>query len=596
MRLRGTSDRKMAIVGSFEFGLLTFIGILGGILGGIILLNILLSTPNFLQVPYESLYGRGRSLLVTQSMWLIGVIFVLFVNFGYFFILFQRLIKKLHYFDHERQNSRFLSLNQRITTTILRLLIAGLILYLIFTTLTPTVLNELGASEISIQLIPLIAVLVMALWVLFSFYVPQFCFHIIQSLFDSLKIFQNPRRRITWVNLFRRRSQFISLLALITLTISLFTFAIVYEETIKDNSNKNADYLIGGDFKLVTDDVNTRNFSTQLSNISGIDHCIGFPCRSVTIARHSIVLIGIDPESYNEISNLYPESIIDGPVPASFWHSLREDPHHSVIINAYLAEVFKWEIGSVIQVLDLLSGYGAEWNLSITGILNSAPGVGSLYPGEYIAGAYSFGGYAFVHKDLLETFGTNTANVFLIRVNSTDVKGQSSTIDQLKEIKEIRMILESSSVEKSQQDFFHLAGVQGLLTIDSLGAILIAILGVAVFYQYLINERLQEFAIFQAFGATRRKISRLVINESLFLTGIGIILGVITGTLFALGFLFASRTVTISPDNIFILELSISPLVLGVGLIIVALIIFLASLIPTIKIYGYEITHLLREL
>ncbi|MFX1283210.1 MAG: ABC transporter permease [Promethearchaeota archaeon] len=597
LRLRGTSDRKIYVIGGFEFVFLTFFGLIGGILGGAVLFDILLTTSNFLQVPYEFLYSRGRSLLETQShIWLNGVIFVLALNFGYFLLLFKRIVKRLHQFDHERQSSRFLSTHQRMTSTILRLLIAGLVLYLAFTTLAPTILNELGASEISVQLIPLIAILVMALWVLFSFYIPQFCLRIIQSIFESLKIFKNPRRRITWVNLFRRRGQFISVLALITLTLSLFTFTIVYEETIKDNSNKNADYFIGGDIKLVTDDVSALNFSSKIVNISGIDHCVGFPCRTVTIARYSIVLIGIDPDSYNEISSVYPESIVDGPEPARFWHSLSENPLHSFIINNFMAEVFRWEIGSVTQVLGLLAGYGAEWNLSVTGILNSAPGVGSLYPGEYVAGVYSFGGYAFVHKDLLEAFGTTTANVFLLRINSTDVEQLSLINDQLQNLNEIRIILESSSVEKYQQNFFHLAGVQGLLTIDCLGAILVAILGVAVFYQYLVSERLQEFAIFQAFGATRRKISRLVLNESLFLTGIGIILGVITGNLFALGFLFASRTITISPNNIFLLELSISPIILGIGLIIVALVIFLTSLIPTIKIYGYEITHLLREL
>jgi ABC-type antimicrobial peptide transport system permease subunit len=597
LRLRGTSDRKMALIGGVEFTFLTFLGVLGGFLGGSFLLDILLSTSKFLQIPFE--YGRGRSLLENNTnVWLTGVIIAVLLNFGYFIILFKRLIKKLQQFDHERQNNRFLSSNKSITSTILKLLIAGLILYLAFTTVTPTLLNELGASDISIQLIPLIVVLVMALWVLFSFYIPQFCLRIIQSIFESLRIFKNPKKRITWVNLFRRRSQFISILALITLTVSLFTFAIVYEETIKDNSNKNADYLVGGDLKLITDDVNTTDFTSQLVNISGIDHCIGFPSRSVTIARHSIVLIGIDPDKYWEISSVYPESIVEGPVPSSFWHSLSDDPLHSVIINNYLSEVFKWEIGSVTQVLDLLTGYGAEWNLSVTGILNSAPGIGSLYPGEYISGVYNFGGYAFVHKDLLEAFGTTSANVFIIRLNSTNsIDLQSNLIGgKLREINEIRVILESTSVEKYQQDFFHLAGVQGLLTIDALGAIAIAILGVAVFYQYLISERLQEFAIFQAFGATRRNISKLVLNESLFLTGIGIVLGVITGNLFALGLLFATRTVTISPNNIFLLELSISPIILGFGLIIVALIIFLTSLIPTFKIYGHEITTLLREL
>ena len=76
----------------------------------------------------------------------------------------------------------------------------------------------------------------------------------------------------------------------------------------------------------------------------------------------------------------------------------------------------------------------------------------------------------------------------------------------------------------------------------------------------------------------------------------GILLGVITGNLFALGFLATSRTVTISPTNIFLLEMSISPAILAGGLIIVTVIIIIAALIPLRKLFSLEITHLLREL
>ncbi|MHA2167574.1 MAG: FtsX-like permease family protein, partial [Candidatus Hodarchaeales archaeon] len=243
------------------------------------------------------------------------------------------------------------------------------------------------------------------------------------------------------------------------------------------------------------------------------------------------------------------------------------------------------------------TGYGAEWNLTVKGVLNSAPGVGNLYPEETQEGFDRFGGYAFVHKDLLDTFGTTSANIFIVRLNNETTSEDSSIIiDQLKAIPNVRAVISATSVEKYQQNFFHLAGVQGILTIDALGAIVIALLGVSVFYQYLINERFQEFAIFQAFGATRRKIIRLAFNESIFLVVLGVVLGVITGNLFALGFLSTSRTVTISPSNIFLLEMSVSPAVLGGGLIIVTVIVILAALIPLRKLFTLEITHLLREL
>ncbi|MHA2073063.1 MAG: ABC transporter permease [Candidatus Hodarchaeales archaeon] len=597
LRLRGTSDRKMALIEGAEFILLMSLGVLFGIWGGEVFLDILLSTNEFLQIPPSFIKEDGRSLIVAQNETLIlGIAIIALVNLGYFFFLFQRLLKRLQHLATEKRDTRTLSSDQSFTQAILKLLIGGFIVYLVFTTVAPTLLNELGASEANIQLIPLITVLLMLLWIFFSFFFPQFSIQIIQSIFDTLRIFNNPKRRLTWINLFRRRNQFIGLLALITLTISLLSFTIVWEETIQRNSNQNAAYSTGGDYKLVTNDVNSVNFSAQLENMSFIDHCIGLPKRTVTISRYSITLIGIDPDEYLEVASLYPRSIVTGASPSTFWHSLNEDSLHSIIINDYLSEVFKWYIETTVQATELLAGYGAEWNLTVTGILNSAPGIGSLFPEEINEGFDRFGGFAFVHKDLLDAFGTTSANIFLLRVNNNSEIQESFIIDQLKELTQIRAVISATTVEQYQQNFFHLAGVQGILTLDALGAIMIAILGVSVFYQYLINERFQEFAVFQAFGATRSKIIRLAFNESIFLISIGIVLGVLTGNLFALGFLATTRTVTISPSNIFLLEMVVSPTILVGCLVVVTVIIILAAMIPLRKLFTLEITHLLREL
>ncbi len=597
LRLRGTSDKKITFIEGVEFMFLMGIGILFGFWGGEVFLDILLSTNDFLLVPSNFLNESGRSLINLHSETLIfGVAIISFLNLGYFFFLFQRLLQRLQHLASEKKDTRTLSSKQPLAQAILKLLISGFALFLVFTTAAPTLLNEIGATETSMQLIPLMIILLMIIWVFFSLYFPQFSLHIIQTFFDSVKIFTNPKRRLTWVNLFRRRNQFIGLLALVTLTISLLSFTIVWEETIQRNGNQNAAYITGGDFKIVTNEVNAKNFSDQLENISFIDHSIGLPKRTVTISRYSITLIGIEPDDYINVASLYPKSIVAGSPPTSFWHTLNEDPLHSIIINNHLSEVFKWNMNTIIQATELLSGYGAVWNLSVTGILNSAPGIGSLYPEEIEEGFDRFGGFAFVHRDLLEAFGITSANVFLIRLNNGTTIQESFVIDQLKEIPQVRAVISAISVEKYQQNFFHLAGVQGILTIDALGAILIAILGVSVFYQYLINERFQEFAIFQAFGATRQKIIRMAFNESVFLITLGIILGVITGNLFALGFLTTSRSVTISPSNIFLLEMIFSPSILGSGLLLVTVIIVLAALIPLRKLFTFEITHLLREL
>ena len=294
LRLRGTSDRKMLFIEGVEFLLLMGVGVLLGSWGGEIFLNILLSTSEFLEVPTSFFRAGGKSLLVSHNNAIfIGVVIISILNFGYFFLLFQRLLRNLQKLATEKRDTRTFSSIQSFSSTILKLLIGGFIIYLIFTTIAPTLLNEMGASETNLQLVPLITLLLMIIWVFFSFYFPQFSLQIFQSIFDQLRIFTNPKSRLTWINLFRRRNQYISLLALVTLTISLFSFTIVWEETVQNNSHQNAAYMTGGDYKLVTDNVNSVNFSTQLENLTLVSQSVGLPTRTVTISRYSIILIGI---------------------------------------------------------------------------------------------------------------------------------------------------------------------------------------------------------------------------------------------------------------------------------------------------------------
>ncbi|MFX1537853.1 MAG: hypothetical protein ACFFDI_26985, partial [Promethearchaeota archaeon] len=129
LRLRGTSDRKMMIIEGVEFAFLTSIGLIFGLLGGEIFLDILLFTNNFLQVPLEFLYAEGRSLLDTQNeTLLIGVTIILLVNLSYFFFQFQRLLRRLEEFKSEKRQTRSIISKQSFSQAILKLLISGLIL------------------------------------------------------------------------------------------------------------------------------------------------------------------------------------------------------------------------------------------------------------------------------------------------------------------------------------------------------------------------------------------------------------------------------------------------------------------------------------
>ncbi|MBI4325038.1 MAG: FtsX-like permease family protein [Chloroflexi bacterium] len=74
-----------------------------------------------------------------------------------------------------------------------------------------------------------------------------------------------------------------------------------------------------------------------------------------------------------------------------------------------------------------------------------------------------------------------------------------------------------------------LFGVLALLALSITGLLIYSLISVAV------EERIREYAILRTLGAKRRDIFRLVLTESLFLCFIGVVPGVLAGTLLALG-------------------------------------------------------------
>ncbi|MFX0181944.1 MAG: FtsX-like permease family protein [Candidatus Hodarchaeota archaeon] len=589
LRVRGTTDGRIFVILGIEFAFLATIGSILGIFGGVIFLDLLSSTTDFLGFNGFSLRS-GLSLLTDAEIWIYGACGVVLLNSFYFLQKLGSIIRQLQQREGVVPSSRVFAGTSARKNTI-KLLVSGLGVYLMFSLIGPVILSEFGSSGISSQLVPLISVFLIIIWVFTSFYVPQFCLQVIQSFFESMRILKHPRRKITLLNLFRQRAQYLSFLALLTLTISLLSFTLVYFETLNKNNQKNADYLTGGDLKVITNSINVENFTSLAESIDGIDLCVGLPYRDVHVEGYSIRLIGVNPEKYDIISRLYSLSIVEGPTASSTLNELKENWNSTLIMNDFLATVFQWEVGEEIGVKGIISDR-TEYPCTISAIAKYAPGLGPLYTEGITRGYYTYGGIAFVHELFLASVGNDEANTFLVKLSKTE--NQDSVINQLREMSDVRMVYTSNSALQDRLNSLQFAGVQGILTIDFLGGILISLIGIAVFYQYLVTERITEFAIFQALGATKRNISVMVLFESLILILLGLTLGLITGNLFAIGFLIASRSVTVGPYNIFLLELAFSPILLMITLIIITTIIILATAIPLKKVSSLELTNILR--
>jgi ABC-type lipoprotein release transport system permease subunit len=140
-----------------------------------------------------------------------------------------------------------------------------------------------------------------------------------------------------------------------------------------------------------------------------------------------------------------------------------------------------------------------------------------------------------------------------------------------------------------------LTGVYGELSLNFLGSILVILLGVAIFYQFLVSERINEYALFQSFGSTKGRITRIALYEAIFLIILSLSLGLLTGYLLASGFLAFSQMVITVPNNVYNLTIAVSVPLLSNALTIITIGVMLTSVIPLRKIWIFQITDILRE-
>ncbi|MHA2237382.1 MAG: FtsX-like permease family protein, partial [Candidatus Hodarchaeales archaeon] len=581
LHLRGNSDNQIFFIEFGEFFILNLIGLIGGLIGGFIFIDVLLSTSNFLNFSnLVTSLGSGFETVLKSgaTIFIIGIFAILFLNFTYFYYRFMNLISSLQELE-ATEPADSIGEQRNLNRNSLILILSCLGVFILFRTLIPEILSTLGFTDVSLQLIPIILIILLSFWIIFSFFSPQYLLLIFQSAINAIPIFKHPRKKLTWLSLLRRKTHYLSLMALLALTVSLTSFSLVYYESLQTNSVKNAAYLTGADLKVITDSTEINPLKAQIEQVEGVVSVLGFSQFQIyTASRYIFVLIGINPEAYYEISPVEENTIVDGPLAEDLWHSMDGfNAFSSVIIGRHIAEVFQWEVGSNIETLGF-PGYNARYDLSVRAIIDSAPGIGPLQFTDKL-GSFDCGGYALVHEDLLSSFGVNEATTFLVRTE-TPSDGTEAIIDEIRNLDPaVRGVFTSDFYLSSNQQFLRLAGVQGILSLNCIGMVLINLIGISTMYQCLLDERMTEFAVFRTLGATKQGITRIMIKESSLLSTISISIGVISGLLFGIGFLITSRGVTLPPHSAFLLELMIPLALLAASIILVIGIVLIVNLV-----------------
>jgi len=350
-------------------------------------------------------------------------------------------------------------------------------------------------------------------------------------------------RRLIFANLFRKKARLVLTIGSFAIALVLFTFLAV----VKSAFNRGIE-VAGADRLIVVDRVGLM----QLMPISYADKIRAIP--GVKYVTHDHWFGGV----YQDEKNFFPQFVIDVDnhrqvypefiVPDEQWNNFAKD-RQGAIAGKRLAERFHWKVGDRIPIKTTLYGAGA-WEFNLDGIYHTDKEGGDESQ-FWLQWKY--------FDERAPSVIKSTAGWYILKLESPD--------DAVRVAKSIDEKFANSSDEtKTETESAFAAGFA-----KQFGNIefLILTIGGVVFFTLLlvtgntmaisVRERISELAVLKAIGFTDRSVLFLVLAESVVISFIGGVLGLLLALVLIPG-ISAALTGLLPP-----LLLSKPLLALGVG-------------------------------
>lgn len=594
LRLKGAPFRIIMTLFIVEFVILSIIGVSIGIGLGLIITLVISSTENFLVInPQNFPIEFVNTSLVSWPTWVFSA---MFIGFIYILIAVQktrRAIQELQEQEPKKENS---GLTKQFSRRNFDIIILVLIVFIFLLILQSDIINRLTLDP---QLMGFYLAGATILWFLLCKRLTILSGEILPRISKITSLLFKSKSKVITMNLVRKRPHVLNIITLVILTVSLGIFSTYYAQTIDYNTQKNLKYLVGSDFKVFTEET-SLDYSLELEKIESVLAVSAISQTSnpqVSVGSYSVTLAAVSPSNYLSACQFSKESTVAGGTVKDMLNKLETDNTSGMIINDFIASRLKLKIGDSLNVSGLFGSISTVWNFTVVGIMNSAPGIGKLHSEAYtIRGFSKFGGIVLINQDLMKIFRITTTRIFLIKVDNRSLKTLNSVTDSLKAQPQVIQVIDQQQSNELFFNFMKITGVAGILSVNFLMSLFIAVIGISLFYNYIITKRLKEYAILRACGGTKRQILWISFAEALIIIFLGISLGFIIGSGFTIGFMLASRSFILSTENVFRLEFFASPFLVGVILILEFCILVLASGMAAKNARNVNVSNLLRNL
>jgi putative ABC transport system permease protein len=374
---------------------------------------------------------------------------------------------------------------------------------------------------------------------------------------------------LIWANLMRRKVRTTFTLLSVFIAFMLFAVLGAVDQAFTGGVN-----LADADRLVVTNRVGLINsmpinYTDRIATVPGVgaitwQEWVGAYFQD---PRQPITGFGVDENSF---LNVHDDMQVP-PDQAQAWVKDRQ----GVLIGETVAKHYGWKVGDHFPLRSNIwrdKQGNSTWDVTVDGIYHGGPGDELLMHYKYL--------------DDTRAFRNNQVGMFMLKISNPE-KGAaiSQQIDQ--------MFANSDAETKTSTEKAFVQGFAAML--GNIGKIVTGIVTAVLFSMLLviantmaqsIRERTSELAVLKALGFSRRGVGFMVLAESLLVTALGGVLGLVLGAGMAGG---------IGSKLPFVQDFHTPPPTLGLGILLMLALGLLAGLLPAIQAMRLQVATALRR-
>lgn len=329
----------------------------------------------------------------------------------------------------------------------------------------------------------------------------------------------------------RRRGDAAKLVLIIVLTLSVATLASVQGYTDQVNRERNIEYEIGADYRVVMS--SQSDHSSDLGSIDGISRAMAVPSEIVIVYSRGTSIHGID--SGNSGSLEFHDDSFNDMTPDEAMKKLSGNKGDNGIIigedlsrETGLSEGDIFELRIPLQLTQPGTIRVAVMNVKVLGTYDHFPSISGR--SSIVCDHSTIRTIRELKNDPTDAFSSDndqpSATIYLLdREGDADRSLVRKGLDRNRDVASYRDLSKEKDEIADEVNF----GIPGLLTMMFVASLIAVFTSAFAFSSIIIKRRMREFAVLQTVGASRWQIYKIAVGENALVMFVSVVMGLLVG-------------------------------------------------------------------